>query len=763
MKRSLSLILFMCCLWLNVCNNQVEGEIDEKCKVNCACCVDQKCGGEQWEWFPDECSSLGCIDGHRGARCYEQCTNNCTQCINDKNECTECYDGYYPGPAYDCKSKCLPGCKACKSGITCTSCKEGYNNDNGRNDCSNRYCPENCNCDDGKCVSCKGGYYDTSNICSSLCPDNCVTCLSKTDCGSCKDGYYKGYQDDNINLPLLNDCTYKCRNNCTRCSSYNRCSLCKSGLYGSTCDNSCSPGCMSSTCDIVTGYCICSSNFTGERCDECITGKYENMCDQECPAGCKGNVCKKDSGNCTDGCTINTIVGGKCDVCLTGWYGQNCDISCSVGCKNQRCVKSNGECSNGCLDNFVGVQCNHCISGKYGNSCNSDCPVNCDMSGCLKDSGICNNCNENFAGDKCEKCGVGFYGSLCSEKCPTKCLNKVCDRDNGTCSGGCVDNYSGDKCCINNNNCITCLSDTECKQCKSGYYNDQCDKQCPLNCLKSCHIETGICEGCKGNFYGEHCNLSCASTCNVQTTANGSLCQQTDGKCLYGCEAGFHGLMCSEKCSSNCNDTLCDQSTGKCTKGCKRRVKDDPICPAVSESQQDEDKGDQGSLIGPIVGAIVGVLVATTIIVGVFMFCRRRQRNKGQGQRSDFESTQSIKEDEKKHTYGNISERPSSKEDKERKSALNLPPTITADTQLSENKTRSPVPVTSSSVDIDEVEVDEVEYENKADDTYYNIRESPYRIKVDNLLKYVTSGKVDFEAEFKVCIYAKIEFTARFD
>jgi hypothetical protein len=60
--------------------------------------------------------------------------------------------------------------------------------------------------------------------------------------------------------------------------------------------------------------------------------------------------------------------------------------------------------------------------------------------------------------------------------------------------------------------------------------------------------------------------------------------------------------------------------------------------------------------------------------------------------------------------------------------------------------------VTSSSVDIDEVEVDEVKYEKKADDAYYNIRESPYRIKVDNLLIYVTSGKVDFDAEFKVCM-----------
>jgi hypothetical protein len=161
-------------------------------------------------------------------------------------------------------------------------------------------------------------------------------------------------------------------------------------------------------------------------------------------------------------------------------------------------------------------------------------------------------------------------------------LDDVCDRDTGTCSGGCFNNYSGDRCCISNNNCITCLSDTRCKQCKSGYFNDQCNKQCPQNCLKSCHIESGICDGCNGNFYGDSCNCACASTCKIQTTANGSICQQSNGKCLYGCVDGFHGLQCSEKCSVYCNDTLCKQDDGKCTKGCKLKVKNDNICPLTS-------------------------------------------------------------------------------------------------------------------------------------------------------------------------------------
>ncbi|XP_060580548.1 multiple epidermal growth factor-like domains protein 10 [Ruditapes philippinarum] len=332
--------------------NQCMHEVDEQCKVDCACCIERKCGGGKW--FPNQCT-LGCIDGYRGARCYIRCTHNCTKCPDREDTCTACYDGYYPGSARDCTSKCLPGCKTCTTGTTCTSCKEGYYNADGQSDCN---CPVYCNCNNGQCVSCKDRYYDTSNLCYSLCPGNCVTCSSNNDCGSCKDGYYKGYQNDNINFPLLNDCTYKCRDNCLRCSSYDRCSLCKTGFYGPNCEKNCSTGCLSNSCDMQTGNCTCFPTFAGVRCDNCKTGKYGNMCNQECSAGCKGGVCEKESGDCTYGCTVVTIVGVKCENCSTGWYGQYCNISCSLGCKMEQCERSNGECSYGCLDNFEGRQCN---------------------------------------------------------------------------------------------------------------------------------------------------------------------------------------------------------------------------------------------------------------------------------------------------------------------------------------------------------------------------------------------------------------------
>ena len=187
-------------------------------------------------------------------------------------------------------------------------------------DCRYRKCSGHCQCKRKVCVSCKHGFYDINNACNSVCPDNCATCSSSTNCSSCKDGYYNGYQSDDSSLPLLNDCTYKCRDTCVQCSRYGLCSVCKTGYYGSICEKNCSTGCLSNSCDIQTGNCECAPNFYGDTCDTCINGKYGAMCDKKCSSGCKGNACKKDSGDCIDGCIVNTITGAKCDVCSTGWY-----------------------------------------------------------------------------------------------------------------------------------------------------------------------------------------------------------------------------------------------------------------------------------------------------------------------------------------------------------------------------------------------------------------------------------------------------------
>ncbi|XP_060580607.1 variant-specific surface protein VSP4A1-like [Ruditapes philippinarum] len=172
--RNIDLIASTLCMFQLV--NNTTGGIDEQCLVDCACCIDRVCG--PGHYFSNECY-IGCIEGHRGARCSQLCSHNCTKCTSRADSCTACYDGYYPGSARDCTSKCLPGCKTCTSETTCTSCKEGYYNAAGQSYCN---CAEHCYCENNQCISCKEGYYDTSNLCNSICPGNCVMCSPNTNC-----------------------------------------------------------------------------------------------------------------------------------------------------------------------------------------------------------------------------------------------------------------------------------------------------------------------------------------------------------------------------------------------------------------------------------------------------------------------------------------------------------------------------------------------------------------------------------------------------
>jgi hypothetical protein len=55
--------------------------------------------------------------------------------------------------------------------------------------------------------------------------------------------------------------------------------------------------------------------------------------------GCKGNVCEKDTGDCTDGCTLDRIIGDKCDICPAGFYHKNNNMPCFVGYNNQQCER----------------------------------------------------------------------------------------------------------------------------------------------------------------------------------------------------------------------------------------------------------------------------------------------------------------------------------------------------------------------------------------------------------------------------------------
>lgn len=343
------LLLFDCIVLSTV---HVLGDTDANCFDNCKCCIDEVCH-TAFDW-PNVCT-LGCIDGHRSARCYELCLyENCKSCGTgtSSKECDACYDSFYLGANKDCIGKCPVNCNSCTSSTICNECKEGYYNKEGSTTCEYGICPLNCECvaDRRDCINCQPGYFDTRTFCTRSCPVNCVSCVSTELCSACKNGFYNGYEYDNtVSLPL-NNCTVKCRQTCAKCQSYNKCSQCVNGKYGLTCQDSCSDGCVNGSCLIESGHCNCSKNFTGNKCTECVYGKYGNFCNLTCSENCNTalrvneSYCTQSNGSCLYGCK-------------NGYYGATCNVNCSSSCLGNVCTQDTGTCVYGCVKEQEGPGC----------------------------------------------------------------------------------------------------------------------------------------------------------------------------------------------------------------------------------------------------------------------------------------------------------------------------------------------------------------------------------------------------------------------
>ncbi|XP_053379807.1 cell death abnormality protein 1-like isoform X1 [Mercenaria mercenaria] len=598
------------CIWL-LSRFLVAGAVfDAKCIDNCNCCVDSTC--HQYNGFWNGCKN-GCIEGHRGSRCYELCNHNCTKCDDRSNFCDECYDGFYLGPDKDCTSKCPTNCKACTSTLLCTACNDGYYNKDGSTTCPHAFCPNNCNCSGRTCTTCKHGFYDTGNNCSKECPSNCITCSSWEKCSECENGFYNGYEFDNNVKQLLNNCTLGCRESCIECESYDNCLQCSKGKYGPNCQNNCSIGCKDQNCHIASGNCSCSLNFDGGKCTNCVYGKYGTFCNEICPEHCRNAICNKTSGYCSEGCITNTIIGAKCNTCIVGMHGILCDKICPTHCKANTCNRTTGFCSGGCQDNFIGPMCDTCIQGKYGVACDQDCSLKCEKALCEKETGKCLSCTGNFDGDYCENCQPGFHGQNCYDSCSTHCNNTTCDINTGVCDYGCTDNYSGDMCCVPSGNCVNCASKSECKRCKSGYFGHLCNKSCPVRCLGSCEISTGVCRDCTVNHFGPFCNRTCSENCIASRSADTRDCASTDGACTFGCKDGFYGITCNKTCSNLCIGNICKQDSGICKEGCVSS-KDYPVC--VLDLEQSEVPSDDNST-----ATTTNIVLATLLALTTTALC----------------------------------------------------------------------------------------------------------------------------------------------
>ncbi|KAK6623243.1 hypothetical protein RUM43_009095 [Polyplax serrata] len=247
--------------------------------------------------FPCNCSLHSDCDAESGI---------CKACQHNTmgDNCELCMDGFYgnatAGTPNDCKPCACPLLETSNNfSPKCEFMPDDYNQTNGRpyycTDCPVGYIGDFCElCDEfyfgnpleigGKCQPC-----DCNGAPCDSVTGECVECLGNTEgplCDKCKPLHYR---DANSSKCLSCDCEEK--------------------------------GSRNETCDVETGQCDCSIEYSGRTCNECAEGYgYSEGACEECNCGIAARNGLCDPGNGTCDCQAGAE-GPKCDKCEQLHFG----------------------------------------------------------------------------------------------------------------------------------------------------------------------------------------------------------------------------------------------------------------------------------------------------------------------------------------------------------------------------------------------------------------------------------------------------------
>ncbi|XP_011501171.1 PREDICTED: laminin subunit alpha-1 [Ceratosolen solmsi marchali] len=224
-----------------------------------------------------------------------------------------------------------------------------------------------------------------------------------------------------------------------------QCDKCLPDYWGLTTGAGCTPcecdslGSYGKSCYDLTGQCNCKPGIGGLHCDSCLSGYFgfsHNGCQRCEPCDRPGHVCNPKNGRCS--CPSLTL-GERCDRCRPGTYDLRPGLGCracncsTLGSKKQQCFQLDGQCP--CHEGFNGRRCDRCAPGHYDYPrCK---PCNCDPRGSLgecNDKGQCP-CKFNVIGQRCNQCKMGTFGlSANNSKGCTECFcfgrTSICQQAN---------------------------------------------------------------------------------------------------------------------------------------------------------------------------------------------------------------------------------------------------------------------------------------------------------------------------------------------
>ena len=629
-KNNLKLIDNYCCeQYCNKCNDDGCLECSDKTKYGLTCencpdnCFYNEKGSDR-KCYQDSGNCFSCISGKTGIKCDKDCSKGCdlTKANCDMNDGTcQCQEKYY---GTKCEYNCDEHCEKCDSSTgVCEKCESGFYPDGIK--CIS--CPQNCQgeCPQGKCISCKDGFY--GDTCDKSCPEFCINKACDKDDGKCDCQYHftrdsyctecenhfdkdTNCQNCSKNYNISTECNYcinkyNSSNNCETCLyNYDINSECINCLYHFDKNTDCQ-NCLENY-DISTKCQSCINFFDYDtNCIECKKGYYGEKCDMACFKGCdtteencnrKDAKCKKckfpyygekceyesNKKNCIE---IDKET-GNCLKCEETYYLINNDCeSCSSNCSESKCEDGTGNCYSCASNNTYGDKCEY--------SCSEFCKKITGGPICYRINGSCvEGCitSGNFSDDKCTECTDGYYNRTggCTELCPENC-DGICDKDNGFCHG-CKSGFYKDKCDERCNQTL-CKSDCQqtsgkCNECNNPYYQNISDDQgctrCPNNCTKCSYILNIIkCTECEIGKYGNTCEEDCSSNCKEQCNI--------DGNCV--CKEEYYGDKCSQECKG-CDFQGCRDDTGECFHHfCSDRFYD----PRTCNSTCSENCGNEGT------------------------------------------------------------------------------------------------------------------------------------------------------------------------